>query len=558
MKIRHLRIERFRGIRELDWEIGGDFACLVGPGDSRKSTVLDAIDLALSARWNMPFDDADFYDLDTSQPISIVISVGQIPEDLMSDAKYGLCLTGYCNGEVHDELKDDDEPVLTIRLQVNSSLEPEWTVINKQNPEGRPISGRDRERLGIMRLGGYTNFHLGWGRGTVLSKLTGKLDDIDSILAEASRAAKQNIPVEKLSQFTTAAKKVQTYGEQFGVTPSKGYAPHLDMRAVNIRNGGFTLHDGDVPIRRAGLGDRRLLIMAMQRQMAEFGGLILIDEFEYGLEPHRIRHLLRILRNWSKTEDFGQIFLTAHSPVVAEELPEHLNIVRTDKMGNTTIKQASQSLVPAIRSAPESLLGRKVIVCEGKTEVGICRALDEYWCQQDGKPFACRGVVPVEGGGTSAPSVALHIVQLGYEVAFLGDSDTEYSNERDAELENSSIRVFTWKDGLATEERVIRDLPWAGVAAILKLAIEFYGEESVKDAIAARLQKKGTEFEPIENWTETSELRQAIGITAKQKDWFKRIDLGEDLGRVIVQHISSIPNSGLAEKIQSLRNWIEP
>jgi len=492
MKIRHLRIKRFRGIRELDWEIENDFACLVGLGDSRKSTVLDAIDLALSARWNMPFDDADFYDLDTSQPISIVISVGQIPEDLMSDAKYGLCLTGYCNGEVHDELKDGDEPVLTIRLQVNSSLEPEWTVINKQNPEGRPISGRDRERLGIMRLGGYTNFHLGWGRGTVLSKLTGKLDDIDSILAEASRAAKQNIPVEKLSQFTNAAKKVQTYGEQFGVTPSKGYAPHLDMRAVNIRNGGFTLHDGDVPIRRAGLGDRRLLIMAMQRQMAEFGGLILIDEFEYGLEPHRIRHLLRILRDWAKTEDFGQVFLTTHSPVVAEELPEHLNIVRTDKMGNTTIKQASQSLVPAIRSAPESLLGRKVIVCEGKTEVGICRALDEYWCQQDGKPFACRGVVPVEGGGTSAPSVSLHIVQLGYEVAFLGDS------------------------------------------------------------------KKGTEFEPIENWTETPKLRQAIGITAKQKDWFKRIDLGEDLGRVIVQHISSIPNSDLAEKIQSLRNWIEP
>jgi hypothetical protein len=441
MKIRHIKIERFRGIRDLDWKIGDDFVCLVGPGDSRKTIILDAIDLALSSRWNTPFDDADFYDLDTSQPISIVVSVGQIPEDLMSDAKYGLCLSGHCNGEIHDELEDGDEPILTIRLQVNSALEPEWRAINRQNPEGRPISGRDREQLGVLRLGGYTNFHLGWGRGTVLSRLTGKLDDIDGILAEASRAARQNIPLDKLSQFANAAKNVQKYGQQFGVTPSKGYAPNLDMRAVNIRDGGFTLHDGDVPIRRAGLGARRLLIMAMQRQMAGSGGLVLIDEFEYALEPHRIRHLLRILRDWAKTEDFGQVFLTTHSPVVAEELPEHLHIVRTDKEGNTTIKQASHDLVSTIRRAPESLLGRKVIVCEGKTEFGICRALDEYWCRQDGKPFACRGVVLVEGGGTTAPSVSLNIALLGYEVAFLGDSDTKDSNDRDGELEKSSIEV---------------------------------------------------------------------------------------------------------------------
>lgn len=559
MKILHVRIERFRGIRELDWKIGDDFVCLVGPGDSRKSTILDAIDLALSSRWNTPFDDADFYELDTSKPISIIVSIGQIPEELMSDDKYGLCLSGEYNGEIHDELMEGDEPVLTIRLQINSTLEPQWTVVNKQNPEGRRISGRDRERLGVLRLGGYTNFHLGWGRGTVLSRLTGKLDDIDGILAEASRAARQNIPVDKLSQFTDAAKKVQTYGQQFGVTPSKGYAPNLDIRAVNIRDGGFTLHDGNVPIRRVGLGARRLLIMAMQRQMAESGGLLLIDEFEYGLEPHRIRHLLRILRDWEKGEDFGQVFLTTHSPVVAEELPEHLHVVRTDKQGNTTVKHASQALVPTIRLAPESLLGRKVIVCEGKTEFGICRALDECWCQQDAKPFACRGVVLVEGGGTAAPQISLDIALLGYEVAFLGDSDTNDSNDRDKRLEKSGILVLTWKDRFATEERIIQDLPWAGVIALLKLVADLHGEESVRDAIAERLKRKSTELGPIVNWTDIPEHRQAIGSTAKAKQnaWFKRIDLGEDLGRIIVQHIPSIPDSDLAQKIQSLKDWIE-
>jgi predicted ATP-dependent endonuclease of OLD family len=49
MQVKHLRIERFRGIRELDWSVGGGFICLIGPGDSTKSTILDAIDFALSS-----------------------------------------------------------------------------------------------------------------------------------------------------------------------------------------------------------------------------------------------------------------------------------------------------------------------------------------------------------------------------------------------------------------------------------------------------------------------------------------------------------------------------
>jgi putative ATP-dependent endonuclease of the OLD family len=35
--------------------------CLIGPGDSTKTTILNAIEYALSPKWNLTFTDNDFY-----------------------------------------------------------------------------------------------------------------------------------------------------------------------------------------------------------------------------------------------------------------------------------------------------------------------------------------------------------------------------------------------------------------------------------------------------------------------------------------------------------------
>lgn len=556
MKLRYIKIERFRGIKKLEWHLESDFVCLIGPGDSRKSTILDAIDYALTPRGSITFDDSDFYNLNTSEPISILVSVGQVPKELMTEKKYGLCLTGYCKGELHDELQNGDDEVISIRLTIDSSLEPEWVVINKQHPEGFHISGRDRERLGIIRLGGLVNYHLSWRRGTVLSRLTGELDNIDGILAEATRAARQSIPVDKLVNFKNAAKQVQELGKKLGVAPFKTYEPNLDIGAVNIGDGGFTLHDGQVPVRRGGLGARRLLIMALQSELASSGSIALIDEFEHGLEPHRIRHLLRLLKEWAKSNNFGQIILTTHSPVVAEELPERLHIVQTIQE-STTVREVSGDLVATIRRTPESLLGRKVIVYEGKTEFGICRALDEYWATQGVEPFACCGVVPVEGGGNQAPTTSIDIAKLNYQVAFLGDSDTKDIQNQAGKMKQNGVEVLVWEGSLATEQRVTQDLPWQGVIEVVRLALSLRDEKAVKDEIANRLGKKPGDLGPIESWVDTPEFRKAIGDAAKTGEWFKRIDNGEEFGRIITKYLSSITNTDLAKKLQSLMEWIK-
>ncbi len=80
--IRHLNVRNFRGIQTLDWHVDGRVICLVGSGDSGKTTVLDAIELALLPRWSTPFTDSDFFQANTVEELMIEVTVGELPDML--------------------------------------------------------------------------------------------------------------------------------------------------------------------------------------------------------------------------------------------------------------------------------------------------------------------------------------------------------------------------------------------------------------------------------------------------------------------------------------------
>ncbi len=162
----HLKIRNFRGIRSLDWHIDSRVVCLVGPGDSGKSTILVAIEAVLSPRLNVLFSDADFYEAKPDEGFLIEATVGELPDSLVKLEKYGTYLRGYSAGEqaIHDDPADEDEQVLTFRLFVSSDLEPQWAVVKDSNPEPRPVSWRDRESLGVAFLGDDVDRSLTWSR----------------------------------------------------------------------------------------------------------------------------------------------------------------------------------------------------------------------------------------------------------------------------------------------------------------------------------------------------------------------------------------------------------
>ena len=175
-RIRMIEISRFRGINSLVWLPSPGLNCLIGPGDSGKSTVLDAIDLCLGARRNVQFTDADFYNLDVATPFSITLTIGALDDALKNIDTYGLFLRGFDAGKgtVEDEPEKELEPVLCLNLTVGSDLEPAWSLISDralaQNVT-RNLTWGDRVRLAPTRIGALTDFNLGWRRGSVLNRL---------------------------------------------------------------------------------------------------------------------------------------------------------------------------------------------------------------------------------------------------------------------------------------------------------------------------------------------------------------------------------------------------
>jgi hypothetical protein len=154
MQIRELTIERFRGINALSWRPSSNVVCLVGPGDSTKTTILDAIELVLGSRWAVPLTDADFYGGDTAHSLTITAIVGQLPGALLKEEKYGLEIQGWdATDGLHDEPEPDDEPVLTVVFSADDSLEPTWRIVNDRRPEGRHMRAEIESSLAS----------LGWG-----------------------------------------------------------------------------------------------------------------------------------------------------------------------------------------------------------------------------------------------------------------------------------------------------------------------------------------------------------------------------------------------------------
>ena len=581
MEVKHLKINHFRGIDKLEWNVGGRFVCMIGPGDSTKSTVLEAIELVLTPRRNFSFDDADFYNAETSSPIVIEITVGEAPKDLLSSDRFGYLIRGWdVSSGVRDEPQDQDEPFLTIRLRVDESLEAMWSVVNDRNPEGKPISAFDRAKFGVIRIGDYFDWQFSWGQGSALSRLMNQKEDVRSILASARRNAKGSLNVENLPLLKKSAKDAETIGKKLGVAPrtQTGFVPHLDVRSVSIGASILALHDGPVPLRQAGLGTTRLLTTGLQHEAGRDGGVTLIDEIEHGLEPHRVRRLLRVLRtgihlqetvdtnspggNTGTIRTGNQIFLTTHSPLALSELdPDDLRIVRSEN-GVTDIKRPEDELRPLLRTNPESFLARKVIVCEGKTEIGFCRALDGYWSDSENS-FAYAGAALADGrGNTNGPATALRFSTLGYRTAFFGDSDQPL-NPDEATLKGGGVCAVVWAGGVSVEERVAVDLPWDGFVAMAHLALEEHGEDHVlaKFAIQLACQPKEIPVNP-EEWkiflSDEVTFRKAFAKAAKAKkaEWFKRVDQAEKLGEIVVRYWNEIMEKPLGLGITQLKAWL--
>jgi putative ATP-dependent endonuclease of OLD family len=381
-RIRKITIENFRCINEVTWLPSAGINCLIGPGDSGKSTILNAIDFCLGARRNLQFTDADFHRLDVEDPIRIAVTFGELHDTLKNLDAYGLYLRGFTEGgTIEDEPANEAETVLTLQLTVASDLEPSWSLFSERaqaQGQSRNLNWQDRVSVAPMRIGAAAGYHLGWGRGSVLNRLSEERADASAVLAKAARDARTAFSEDAQGQLGETLRIVEATAKELGIPVGQNVKAMLDTHSASFSGGTISLHDEDgIPLSGLGIGSTRLLIAGLQRKAAAETAVILIDETEHGLEPHRIIRFVTSL-GAKEREPPLQVFMTTHSPVVLRELSgNQLFVVR--RQGESHHIQnvgADDDIQSTIRLYPDAFLAPSVLVCEGASEVGFVRGVD--------------------------------------------------------------------------------------------------------------------------------------------------------------------------------------
>jgi predicted ATP-dependent endonuclease of OLD family len=565
-KIHTLKISNYRGIKEFEQIFGGStLICLIGRGDSGKTTILNAISVVLSPHWNHSFYDTDFFQGAIENPIEIEANLYDLPNELLGESKYGLHKKILVNNDITNDLSIDEseecQDILTVKLEVTKELEPKWYVDSgRQNQERIEISANDRAKLNVFLISDTLDRHFSWSKGNPLYSLlrleekgTGK----NNVLMDAFRSAKEKVDNNSFSHLDSTVKKVKDAAAELGLDLANTQTT-IDLRDLSIKEGRICLHEDDIPVKQKGKGSKRLLSIAIQKNLAESGGIILIDEIEQGLEPDRVRYLVNKL----KVENKGQVFFTTHSSNVVVELgADNLFLMRKR---DTVLKTFDSSFQGCLRNNPEAFFTKKILVCEGATEVGICRSLNLFRVRNGESNFALHGIGIVDGSGTNFIKYCEDFQSAGYDVCAFCDSDDDAINLKKKTLSENGVIVVDCENGNSIEQQLFNDLSWESVIKLIEYAID----ENNEDSIIAQTSNQFEGTFPTDNFqTESKKLRIALGKASVlkvdkskkkiDKSWFKRIDHGEFLGNIWFDSISDLSDKKLNDEYTILTNWIE-
>ena len=549
MIVRKLRIGNFRGIEQLEWVIPADkkLICIIGAGDSGKTTVLDALDWLLGDRWNLPISFADFKD--ESKPIVVTAALSQIPNELLSIGSCGLCLRGISEaGEVASEPFDGYEQCLVVELSIGIDFEPTWSIIC---PDGSamPFKTSIRRKLGVSKLDERVDTHLRWSRNSALGRVSRGTDGAEAALRGATQAARNALDKLSMSEdFTAVLDGIRTSAQALGAANYSDMAPGLDVSRGD-GYGSLALYSGSVPVHRYGLGTRRLTSLAIQKLGATDKSTLLIDEAESGLEPHRVIGLIEALRS---DEGISQVFLTTHSSNAVESCSAAEIAILTNRSGVARCSFVPEELEGLHRSNPSPFLARSIIVVEGQTEEGLYRAFAEHHddeSRKQGDPtLAARGVCLCQGnGGSNAVSKAIGFASLGYKVALLVDADDSDTNDKLESARQSGVRTFTWPNDWSTENAIFDALEKEQISELL----EFIADEEIvpRERISSDFFNNGLGvFDPSSPeacWLDRPEedvrrilVASASKASGKRKGWFKSISGSIELGKWLLNKVA--------------------
>lgn len=348
MRITSLRVENFRSIKTLDIDLG-ETTVLIGPNNSGKTAILDAVRIVLTRRWGQRGTGFTENDIHRSDPKSDPRILPPVRITLVMQEPHAGAWNPDMVAALEDimPLSNDGRNLLTVRVtctwnEEKEVFDPAWQFLDAA---GEPLPERRR----AINLAGFFNymplFWLGalrdaaaeftprsghWGRLLRSVRIPGALEeDALRILAELdARIVAADPRLTEIADMIGQATRV-AIGEGPGAarlnTLPLGIEDMLQRTGIVLRNEELRPW---LPLGHHGQGLQSLAVIflfqaAVLQQLAEaerpgIEAVFAIEEPEAHLHPQAARTL------WERVQALsGQKLMTTHSPYFVQHVPLH-------------------------------------------------------------------------------------------------------------------------------------------------------------------------------------------------------------------------------------------
>ena len=411
MKICKVSINNFRGIKSGSVLLDGN-SVFVGDNNSGKSTIFEAIDLVmgpdrLSKR--PVIDEHDFYAgeyLIDETPVEITIEVIVIDLSEEQLRHFGNYIEWWDTEQKEllqgppaaDTEKETVVPALRLLFKGGYDLEEDdfdgqtyFALTVRDGGQSMKFQAKDKRNCGFLYLRTLRtgNRALSLEKGSLLDiilqlkELRPKMwENVIDQLKDVSVATDPDLGLEDvLSSVQKSLSTIVSYetAESPRIKVSNMTREHLrKVLTVFLGSGSKDSKGAEyaTPYYHQGTGTINTLVLTLLSMIAEIKENVIfaMEEPEIALPPHIQKRVVL-----SVIERSNQALFTSHSPYVIEELPPNHILVVSRKDGALNVAPAN--MPPAVKAKSyreeirrrfcESLLARRVLITEGRTEYDV-------------------------------------------------------------------------------------------------------------------------------------------------------------------------------------------
>ena len=294
--------------------------------------------------------------------------------------------------------------------------------------------------------------------------------------------------------------------------------------------------------------------------------MAVIDELESGLEPHRAVRLLRYLLD---DDDYSQVIVTTHSPVLVEQAALENMAALQNQDGVVTITSLGNSnelLQRLRRSAPSSLLAKRVVVVEGKTEHGMLLTCIDLWDAERSthglSTSAGEGVTiqDAKGGSEAAPRAAA-LLGLGVSSAALLDNDDRTVDAVVLDATEAGVKVVRWEMDRNTESQICSELNADQLTELIQIGSELRkGDDTIFQDLNSIDSANPISSLNVEDWISAgisiADARSRIARAASSRAWFKTVDGGRMIGEFLTRNSARPQFSQVMLRLEEIKAFI--